>query len=46
MVFKIYYFDADLKCQSPDPADPAVTARVMEVMLDHEYWFLLPAFRS
>jgi hypothetical protein len=21
MVFKIYYFDADLKCQSPDPAD-------------------------
>ena len=46
MVFKIYCFDNDLKYQSPDPADPAVTVRVMEVMLDHEYWFRLPFFRS
>jgi hypothetical protein len=46
MVFKIFYFDTDLEHQSPDPADPAATVRVMEVMLDHEYWFLLPTFRS
>ena len=44
MVFKIYCFDNDLKYQSPDPADPAVTVRVMEVMLDHEYWFRLPVY--
>ena len=37
MVFKIYCFDNDLKYQSPDPTDPAVTVRVITVMLADEY---------
>ncbi len=37
IISKIDYFDTDLKYQSPDPTDAVVTARVMTVMLAHEY---------
>lgn len=35
--FKIDYFDNDLNCHSPDPADPTVTERVITLMLAEEY---------
>ena len=35
--FKIDYFDKDLNFQSPDPADPTVTERVITLMLANEY---------
>jgi hypothetical protein len=35
--FKIDYFDRNLKYSSPDPTDPAVTVRVITVMLADEY---------
>ncbi|TAL04091.1 MAG: DUF3768 domain-containing protein [Rhodospirillaceae bacterium] len=35
--FKIDYFDRNLINHSPDAADPAVTHRVMTVMLSYEY---------
>ncbi|GJE42186.1 DUF3768 domain-containing protein [Methylobacterium soli] len=35
--FKIDYFDRALARASPDPADSSVTARVLTVMLAHEY---------
>ena len=35
--FKIDYFDRNLKYLSPDPTDPAVTIRVITVMLADEY---------
>ena len=37
IIFKIDYFDRDLRCHSPDASDPAVTERVRTVMLSEEY---------
>jgi Protein of unknown function (DUF3768) len=37
VIFKIDYYDRDLQFHSPDPADPAVTRRVITVMLAQEY---------
>ena len=35
--FKIDYYDKDLSLHSPNPADPAVTERVITLMLAEEY---------
>ena len=35
--FKIDYYDKSLNFHSPDPADPAVTERIMTIMLAGEY---------
>jgi hypothetical protein len=37
ILFKIDYFDHSLNDHSPDPADPAVTERVITIMLAAEY---------
>jgi hypothetical protein len=37
IVFKIDYYDRTLTHHSPDPADPAVTERIITVMLAEEY---------
>jgi hypothetical protein len=37
IIFKVDYYDRDLRWHSPDASDPAVTERVMTVMLAEEY---------
>jgi hypothetical protein len=37
IIFKIDYFDRQLVHHSPDASDPAVTTRVLTVMLAEEY---------
>jgi Protein of unknown function (DUF3768) len=37
IMFKIDYYDRDVNMHSPDPTDPAVTTRVLTIMLACEY---------
>ncbi len=37
LFWKIDYYDRDLEFGSPDPSNPAVTTRVLTVMLSEEY---------
>jgi hypothetical protein len=37
IMFKIDYFDRQLSMHLPDPADPAVTQRVITIILAEEY---------
>lgn len=37
MIFKIDYYNLNLSGHSPDAADPAVTRRVLTIMLAAEY---------
>src|SRR3954453_17530902 len=37
IIFKIDYYDRDLQWHSPHASDPAVTERVLTIMLSEEY---------
>ena len=37
ILFKIDYYDRDVNLHSPDPGDPAVTTRILTIMLAREY---------
>jgi hypothetical protein len=37
VIFKIDYFDRDLRWHSPDASDPTVTERVLTIILSEEY---------
>jgi hypothetical protein len=37
VMFKIDYYDRNFEFRSPDPADPAVTERVITIMRADEY---------
>jgi hypothetical protein len=37
IIFKIDYYDRDLRWHSPDASHPAVTERVLTIMLTEEY---------
>lgn len=37
LFWKIDYYDRQLECGSPDPSDPAVTRRILMIMLAEEY---------
>lgn len=37
LYFKIDYYDAEERFGSPDPADPALTSRVLTILLPEEY---------
>jgi uncharacterized protein DUF3768 len=37
LIYKIDYYDRAMQCHSPDASDPAVTERVLTVMLSNEY---------
>jgi Protein of unknown function (DUF3768) len=37
IIFKHDYYDRDLQFHSPDASDPAVTERVLTIMLSEEY---------
>ena len=37
IIFKIDYFDRELRWHSPDASDPTVTERVLTVLLSEEY---------
>jgi Protein of unknown function (DUF3768) len=37
LIYKIDYYDRAMQCHSPDASDPAVTERVLTVMLSEEY---------
>ncbi|MGO4513796.1 DUF3768 domain-containing protein [Bradyrhizobium sp. 2TAF36] len=37
IIFKVDYYDSNFEFSSPDPSDPAVTQRVITLMLAEEY---------